>query len=119
MKAIFEDGIASRKATFDREAPSWQEWDGAPFSGTRLRGYATLSLAVPRRRQRGGRSYRWLIADAEAEGYYSIHAGVFPWNEESLSLHERLGFRVVGVHERLRLLDGEWKDVVGLERRSA
>ena len=29
VKAIFEDGIAGGKATFDREAPSWEEWDGA------------------------------------------------------------------------------------------
>jgi phosphinothricin acetyltransferase len=144
VRAIFEDGIASRKATFDREAPPWEDWDGAhlplrlvaeddgevlgwaalsPYSHRECyRGVAESRVYVAvRARGRGiGRALmERLLADAEAKGYYSIHAGVFPWNEESLKLHERVGFRVVGVHERLGLLDGEWKDVLVLERRSA
>ena len=143
VKAIFEEGIASGKATFDREAPSWEDWDGAHLplrlvaeDDGEVLGWAALSpyshrecyrgvgesrvYVAERARGRGiGRALmERLIADAEAQGYYSIHAGVFPWNEESLKLHERVGFRVVGVHERLGVLDGEWKDVVVLERRS-
>lgn len=143
MRAIFEDGIASGKATFDRWAPSWEDWNGAHLplrlvaedEGDVL-GWAALSSYSHRECYRGvgesrvyvaerarghgiGRALmERLIADAEVQGYYSIHAGVFPWNEESLKLHERVGFRVVGVHERLGVLDGEWKDVVVLERRS-
>ena len=29
MKAIFEQGVATRRATFETEAPSWEDWDGA------------------------------------------------------------------------------------------
>lgn len=144
MKAIFEDGIASGKATFDTEAPSWDDWDGAhlplrlvaeeedevvgwaalsPYSKRECyRGVAESRVYVAARaRSRGvGRALmERLIEGAEAAGFYSIHAGVFPWNEESLALHQRLGFRVVGVHERLGRLNGEWKDVLVLERRSA
>jgi phosphinothricin acetyltransferase len=36
----------------------------------------------------------------------------------SLALHRRCGFRTVGVRERLGKLDGRWRDVVLLERRS-
>jgi phosphinothricin acetyltransferase len=33
-------------------------------------------------------------------------------------LHERLGFRRVGVRERIAQRDGRWRDTVLLERRS-
>ncbi len=36
----------------------------------------------------------------------------------SLALHRRCGFRVVGVRERLGRLNGRWRDVLLLERRS-
>jgi len=29
VKAIFEEGVATRRATFETEAPSWEDWDGA------------------------------------------------------------------------------------------
>ena len=59
-----------------------------------------------------------LVRASEEAGYWTLQAGVFPENEESLALHRRCGFRVVGVRERLGQLRGEWKDVVLLERRS-
>jgi len=59
-----------------------------------------------------------LIARAEADGIWTLLAGAFPENEASLALHTSLGFRVVGVHERLGEVGGVWRDVVLLERRS-
>ena len=59
-----------------------------------------------------------LIERAEAEGYWTLLAGVFPENEASLALHTALGFRVVGRHEGLGERDGVWRDVVLLEYRS-
>ena len=59
-----------------------------------------------------------LIEQAEASGYWTLLAGVFPENEASIALHESVGFRVLGVHERLGERDGVWRDVVLLERRS-
>jgi L-amino acid N-acyltransferase YncA len=40
------------------------------------------------------------------------------WNEESVALHERCGFRVVGIRERIAQKRGEWRDVVLMERRA-
>ena len=37
---------------------------------------------------------------------------MFPENEASLALHERVGFRVVGRRERIAQLDGVWRDTV-------
>jgi phosphinothricin acetyltransferase len=59
-----------------------------------------------------------LIDRAEAEGAWTIEAGIFPENEASLRLHRALGFRVVGVREAIGRRDGLWRDVVLMERRS-
>ena len=59
-----------------------------------------------------------LFASTEEDGIWTIQTGVFPENEASLALHAKCGFRVVGTQERLGKLDGVWRDVVVLERRS-
>ncbi|MEH1100271.1 GNAT family N-acetyltransferase [Micromonospora sp. CPCC 205561] len=59
-----------------------------------------------------------LIAATEAAGIWTIQSGVFPENAASLAVHERVGFRVVGVRERVGRHHGRWRDVVLLERRS-
>jgi L-amino acid N-acyltransferase YncA len=61
-----------------------------------------------------------LIPTTEAAGIWSLIAGVQANNEASLALHERAGFRRIGVQERIgRDASGTWRDVVLLERRSA
>jgi phosphinothricin acetyltransferase len=85
-------------------------------------GVADLSIYVdPAAQGRGvGRALlEHLIADAERAGIWTIQAGVFPENEASLALHRRCGFRVVGTRERIGQLDGVWRDVTLLERRSS
>jgi phosphinothricin acetyltransferase len=59
-----------------------------------------------------------LVASADAAGIWTIQTSVFPENEPSIALHERVGFRVVGRRERIAKLDGEWRDTILLERRS-
>ncbi len=59
-----------------------------------------------------------LIASTEAAGIWTIQSGVFPENVASLALHERCGFRVVGVRERIARHFGVWRDDVLVERRS-
>lgn len=58
------------------------------------------------------------IASTEAAGIWTITTAIFPENVASLGLHERVGFRRVGVRERVGKLRGEWRDVVVMERRS-
>jgi L-amino acid N-acyltransferase YncA len=60
-----------------------------------------------------------LIADSESEGIWTLQAGIFPENVASIALHERAGFRLVGRRERLGQMNGRWRDVVLMERRSA
>jgi phosphinothricin acetyltransferase len=141
---IFEEGIASGNATFETAAPSWDIWDAAHLAAHRLVavrddevvGWAALSAVSSRgcysgvaehsiyiaERARGlglGRQLlAALIASSEAGGFWTLQAGVFPENEASIALHTALGFRVVGVRERLGHVHGVWRDVVLLERRS-
>ena len=143
VRAIYEDGIRSGDATFETEAPSWEEWDAAhpelriaAERDSAVVGFAALSPASPRSCYRGvgevsvyvagdvrgsgvGRALLdQLVERSEQAGYWTLTAGVFPENEASLRLHQACGFREVGVRERLGESDGVWRDVVLLERRS-
>jgi phosphinothricin acetyltransferase len=143
VRAIYEDGIRSGDATFETEAPSWEDWDAA-HSELRLvaerdgavvgwaalsptssrccyRGVGEVSVYVaetPRGRGVGRALLERLVEGSEQAGYWTLTAGVFPENEASLRLHRACGFRELGVHRRLGELGGVWRDVVWLERRS-
>jgi L-amino acid N-acyltransferase YncA len=141
---IYAEGIATRNATFETEVPSWDAWDSAHLAEHRLvatEGEAVLGWAalVPvsercvyggvvensvyvaasaQGRRLGGALLDALVDSTEAAGIWTIQTGIFPENEASVRLHERAGFRVVGRRERLGKLDGVWRDVLLLERRS-
>ena len=142
---IHREGIRSGLATFEVEAPTWDEWDAAHHRehrlvaemGDRIVGWAALAPLSSRRvyagvaedsvyvtadaqgRGVGGALLSALVAGAEAAGIWTIEAGIFPENGASIAVHQRCGFRIVGVRERLGRRDGLWRDVLLLERRSA
>ena len=65
-----------------------------------------------------------LVASTEAAGIWTIQSSVFPENTSSLAMHQRAGFRTVGVRERIALMSygpraGQWRDTVLIERRAA
>jgi phosphinothricin acetyltransferase len=66
----------------------------------------------------GAKLLAGLIADFEAEGIWTLQAGIFPENTASIELDTRAGFRMVGTRSRLGCMNGHWRDVVLLERRS-
>jgi L-amino acid N-acyltransferase YncA len=144
VKTIYEQGIATRLATFETEAPAWEAWDGAHLAGPRLvaeedgevMGWAALS-PVSRRpcyagvveesvyvaegargRGLGTALLDRLCTDAQAAGIWTIQTSIFPENVASIELHRRCGFRVVGTRERIAQLDGVWRDTVLMERRT-
>jgi phosphinothricin acetyltransferase len=57
-----------------------------------------------------------LIREYESRGFWKLVSRIFPENRPSLVLHERAGFRVVGVYRRHGRLDGAWRDCVIVER---
>jgi len=141
---VYEEGIATRNATFETEVPAWEAWDASHLTkhrfvalrDTDVVGWAAVSpvsgrccyqgvvensvyVAESARGQGVGRRLlQELIASTESAGIWTIEAGMFPENEHSIRLHRRAGFETVGTHKRLGRLDGEWRDVLLLERRS-
>jgi L-amino acid N-acyltransferase YncA len=144
VRRIYEEGIATGNATFEIAAPRWEEWDAAHLDGCRLvarrgdvvawaalgpysrreayAGVAEVSIYVGdvARGKGVGRALLQALVDCtEAQGIWTLQAGVFRENETSLRLHRSLGFRTVGVRRRIGRLNGRWRDVVLLERRSS
>ena len=59
-----------------------------------------------------------LIEESEANGVWTLQAGIFPENTPSIALHKSCGFREVGVRHRIGQWKHAWRDVLLLERRS-
>jgi phosphinothricin acetyltransferase len=57
-----------------------------------------------------------LAREYEARGFWKLVSRIFPENTASLILHERAGFRTVGVYRRHGRLDGQWRDCVIVEK---
>jgi L-amino acid N-acyltransferase YncA len=143
VAAIFAEGIATGHATFETDVPAWEDWDERHLHGHRFvaeldgevagwvavvpystraayRGVGEESVYVAEHaRGRGvGRALLGTaIESARSGGLWTLQAGIFPENAASLALHRSLGFREVGVRERIGRLDGAWRDVVLLELR--
>jgi phosphinothricin acetyltransferase len=144
VAAIYAAGIATGDATFETEVPSWQRWDAAHLTEHRLvavggagvLGWAAVGPVSERcvyggvvedsiylteqARGRGiGRALLTaLVESTERAGIWTVQTGIFPENVASLALHRAVGFREVGIRERIGQLHGRWRDVVLLERRS-
>ncbi len=144
VKIIYEEGIASGNATFETEAPTWENWNNShlPFArliatdGNEILGWAALSQvsercvyagvaevsvyikANSRGKGIGSLLLNALVKESEANNIWTLTAGIFPENESSLRIHQKAGFRVVGRRDRIGKMNGRWRDTLLLERRS-
>lgn len=147
VRRIYAEGIATGNATLEREAPDWDHFDRSHRPDCRLvarekahspvLGWVALTAYSSRRvysgvawesvyvaaeaRGRGvGRALlEAVIPASERAGFWTLLAGVMAENATSLALHERCGFRRVGVLRALgRDPSGGWRDVVLLEHRA-
>jgi phosphinothricin acetyltransferase len=95
----------------------------SPVSSRRVyAGVAEVSVyvaAAARGRGVGKALLRNLVQESEANGIWTLQAGIFPENVASIALHKSCGFREVGVRRRIAKLRETWRDVLLLERRSA
>lgn len=140
---IYNEGIEDRVATFEtrpRSADDVRGWfDGVhpivvvedharvvAFAATfsyRPRecyaGIAETSVYVARssrHRGAGRMALEALIQAAAQAGFWKLLSRIFPENVASLGLVRELGFREVGIYKKHAQLDGEWRDVVIVER---
>ena len=145
IAAIYTRGIEGRTATFEvrsKTADDVRPWledadripvlvaeeDGTVLGWARViaysavpayRGVGELQIYVdPAARGRGVGTalMEATFAVAEEGGYWKLLGKLFPENEPSLALLRRCGFRDVGLHHRHGRLDGEWRDVLVVER---
>jgi L-amino acid N-acyltransferase YncA len=80
-------------------------------------GEATLYVARNARRGGAGRALLNAVAkEAEKRGCHKLVGKIFTSNGPSIGLVRSCGWREVGVHRRHGRLDGEWKDVLVVER---
>ena len=144
VKKIYEEGIATGNATFQTEAPGWDDWDKAhsinprlvaiennevlgwaaitPLSGRCVyAGVGEVSVYVSageRGKGIGKQLLQTLIEESEKENFWTLQAGIFPENTASIAIHHACGFRTIGIRERIGQMKGVWRDTVLLERRS-
>lgn len=142
--AIYQAGIDEGDATFETQAPAWPEFTAARLPGHRyvartgadVLGWVAVSPVSGRcvyagvvehsvyvhpaaRGQGVGRQLLdTLVTSTEAAGIWTIQSGIFPENTASVALHHAVGFRDVGIRERIGQHYGRWRDVLLLERRS-
>ena len=144
VKFIYQQGIETGNALFQQEAKEWEEWNAsllpvcrlvAELKGTVV-GWAALSPVSSRRvysgvaevsvyialevrgRRIGCSLLRELVSASEQEGFWTLQAGIFPENQPSIIIHSKNDFKRLGVREKLGKMDGKWRDVLLMERRS-
>ncbi len=144
---IYEQGIASHKATFAQTAPEYAVWDREHHPHTRLvaetsdgiitgwvaiapsfarsvyNGVAEISIYIHDDYQHQGVGTMLLEAaaeESERNGIWTLEALIFADNEPSLKLFRKCGYVDLGVRERLGYdtVLKTWRDVAMLERRS-
>src|SRR5262245_411939 len=143
---IYNEGIADRIATFETALRSARDieaqlaekgdryptvvverngvvvaWAGAgPYRARpAYAGVAEHSVYVTRHARgigAGRAALDALAREYEARGFWKLVSRIFPENTGSLALHERAGFRTVGVYRRHGKLDGQWRDCVIVEK---
>jgi phosphinothricin acetyltransferase len=144
VRSIYTEGIHSGIATFETQAPDWDDWNSGHLTSCRLvaivdqqvAGWTALSPVSSRcvyggvaevsvyvgnafqRRGVGAALLRSLIEYSENEGLWCLQAAIMAKNTASIHLHEKAGFRKVGYREKIGRLRGEWQDSILMEKRS-
>ena len=144
VEKIYEEGIGTGNATFQVTVPTWSEWDAAHEKSCRLvlvdklevQGWAALTPVSGRCVYAGvgevsvyvGNQFRGkglgkillkaLVDESEKNNFWTLQAGIFPENIASVKIHQDAGFRIIGKRERIGQMNGKWRDVLLLERRS-
>lgn len=145
VRSIYEEGIKTGNATFEKQSPEWEAWNASHLSHSRIvaitdgeiAGWAALTAVSGRcvyagvgevsvyvaekfRGQKIGNALlQELIKQSEQNNIWTLQAGIFPENRGSIKIHAANGFRMIGVREKIGQMNGVWRDTVLMERRSS
>jgi len=127
VRSIYRQGIATGQATFEADAPTWDQWHSSHLRPCRLvaranghlLGWAALSPVSNRpvyggvaevsvyikndcqRQGLGSALLGALIEASEESGVWTLQALIFPENDASIRLHRKHGFKEIGVREKM------------------
>lgn len=144
VSKIYQEGLDTGNATFELNVPAWDEWDKGHIKECRIvaeidnkvigwsalspissrcvyGGVAEVSVYVSSKftgQKIGTQLLEKLISASENNGIWTLQAGIFTENKGSIIIHERLGFRKVGYREKIGQMNGVWRDILLLEKRS-
>jgi phosphinothricin acetyltransferase len=145
VKNIYLQGIKTGIATFQTEAPTWENWDKGHLDSCRLvarsgdivLGWVALSPTSGRCCYSGvvevsiyvGDQYKGhgigttlltnIIKQSEENGIWSLYCAIIRENISSIAIHKKCSFREIGIREKVsKMSNGVWHDVVLMERRS-
>ncbi|HEY5584861.1 MAG TPA: GNAT family N-acetyltransferase [Ruminiclostridium sp.] len=145
VSQIYKEGIETGIATFQEVVPTWENWDNDHISscrivirlGNKVLGWGALSPTSSRCVYEGvaevsiyiGDNYRGkglgkilleeIIKQSEENGFWMLQSGIISENKVSIILHEKCGFRELGIREKVaKMSNRKWYDVVLMERRS-
>ena len=143
MASFYQEGIDSGIVNFRTEVPSREEWEAIHLPQCRLiledengetcgfaalapakrlkayHGFAELTIYVGNkwRNQRAGSVLLWgLIEETRKAGFWTLVVSVFAQNLPSIHLFESQGFRRVGYHQKAAQQNGQWIDILVLEK---
>ncbi|KAA3663349.1 MAG: N-acetyltransferase [Chloroflexi bacterium] len=147
IEMIYREGIRTELATLtpESEVPDGDTWFAGKIPNLIFKavdddgmmlGWAALTAVSKRSVYAGvaevsvyitqsawGRGIGFMLLDhivkaSENAGIWTLTAGIFPENVASVNLHKKAGFRIVGTREKIGKLNGVWRDVLLMERRS-
>lgn len=145
VRSVYIEGIKTGRATFQNEAPSWEDWNEAHLETCRFAakadgrffGWIALSPVSSRCCYKGvaevsiyirseGRGHgigtalmNAVIAASEKQGFWTLQSAIIAENKASRALHKKCGFREIGYREKIaQMPDGTWHDTILVERRS-
>lgn len=142
---IYQEGIDGGLATFETKVKTYEQWNAAILPHSRLvatteqnilmgwavlspvstrpvyAGVAEVTIYIKNSAQGqgvGSLLLSSLISSSEQHNIWTLKSVIFPENKPSIALHQKCGFRMVGVQEKIAKLGGQWRDNVLMERRS-
>ncbi|MGG7437921.1 N-acetyltransferase family protein [Chryseobacterium arthrosphaerae] len=142
---IFKQGVDSGIATLETEVPTAEAWSMEYFNDCRwvlenenntvvgwcalkpvskresFKGVAEVSIYFDNEYQGKGLGsilLKKIILDSEDHGFWTLQTNLFSENEMAIKSHQKNGFRTVGIRKKIGNLNGQWKDLVLMEKRS-
>lgn len=147
VREIYIQGIKTHNATFQTEAPSWEEWDKSHIKccrfvavneNSKVLGWVSLSPTSNRPCYAGvvevslyiHNDYKNIgvgtalmnkvIEESEKNGFWTIESLIIAENTASISLHRKCGFEMVGIRRNpAKMATIGWMNVAVMERRSS